>query len=274
MNQLTRYVGFDRHQVAVHSQVPEILAGLEQNFRYMLQDTASHLVDSLEAGFVDGAYYLRNQDSSWKNETFDGILYYLNTEVVLRLVQTRADLIWLHAGAAAWRGQGVLVSGQSGRGKSTIIASLCGLGWQFLSDDIAPWDPQASKLWPFPQTPMFRPHPGVDIPADNIAELSKVVADIGPADLCREPVPVSALIFPQYTPRQEPALVPCSPATAALELLQNCFNFPVYRDQTFHHLCNLVKPLPAYRLLFHSGDQAARLLAKAYAGGFRGAQTG
>ncbi len=274
MNQHTRYVGFDRHQVAVHSQVPEILAGLEYYFRHMFQESASHLVESLEGGFADGAYYLHHQDYSWRSDTLEGILYNLHDEVVLQLVQARPDLIWLHAGAAAFQGRGVLVSGPSGRGKSTLIASLGALGWQFLSDDITPWDPQAGKLWPFPQTPMFRPNPGVDVPADSISELDKVVADIGPAGLCREPVPVAALIFPQYTPRQAAALVPCSPGAAALELLQNCLNFSVYRDQTFHHLCNLVKPLPAYRLTFHCGDQAARLLTEAYTCGFRGAETG
>lgn len=274
MNQQTRYVGFDRHQVAVHSDVPEILAGLERHFMYMLQETATNLVGSLETTFSDGDYYFREQDTFWKSDTLDGILFSLNTEVALRLIQARPDLIWLHAGTAAFQGRAILVSGMSGRGKSTMIASLCAFGWQFLSDDVTPLNPHSGKVLPFPQTPMFRPNPGMDIPADCLHELPKIVAEIGLAGVCREAVPVSALIFPQYRPLQPTALSPCSPAAAALELLQNCLNFPIHRENGFHQLCNLVKPLPSYRLYFNSGDLAARLLAEAHASGFRGAETG
>lgn len=277
MSQQTRYVGFDRHQVAVHCDAPEILAGLERHFTHMLQPPSGQPVAVLEAGFADGAYYLRERDNpynQWRQDTWDWILAFLRNEVVVQLVRARPDLVWLHAGAAAWRGRAVLVSARSGRGKSTLVAALCRLGWQFLSDDVTPWAPQAGKVWPFPQTPMFRVNPGHEVPAEGVEELAKVVADVGPAGPCREPLPVSALVFPEYTPSAAAGLSPCSAGAAALELLQNCLNFAVSREQTFHHLCNLVKPLPAYYLRFHDGDEAARLLAAAQAGGSRGAQTG
>jgi hypothetical protein len=267
-------VGFDRHQVAVRCDAPDVRAVVEGYFRHLIRDAAGEPISSLETGFADGAYYLRERDSLWREATLAGIFFLIHNEVVVRLVRARPDLVWLHAGAAASRGRAVLVSAQSGRGKSTVVAALCRLGWQFLSDDITPWDPQAGKVWPFPQTPMFRVNPGREVPAEGVAELGKVVADVGPAGVCREPLPVSALIFPQYTPAQAAGLVPCSPGAAALELLQNCLNFSVSRDQAFHHLCDLVKPLPAYRLRFDDGNQAARLLAEAHAGGFRGAETG
>ncbi len=274
MSRQTRYVGFDRHQVAVHCHIPEILAGLERHFLHMLQPPAGPPVAVLEAGFANGKYYLREGEDLWRQATWDGIFATLRNEVVVRLVRARPDLVWLHAGAVAWRGRAVLVSGRSGRGKSTVVTALGRLGWHFFSDDVTPWDPQAGMVWPFPQTPMFRVNPGREVPAENVAELGKVVADLGPAGLGRAPLPVSALIFPQYSPAQAAGLLPCSGGAAALELLQNCLNFSVSREQTFHHLCNLVKPLPAYHLRFRDGDEAARLLAAAQAGGFRGAETG
>jgi hypothetical protein len=258
----TLFVAFDGRQVAVSSDTPEVLAAFERSFRRMLRPEAGRLVARLKVGRVPEGYVLRCDQDWVKSESLDGVLFYLSHEVVLRLIGARPDFLWLHAGAAAFRDRAVLVCGLSGRGKSTIVAALCDLGWHFLSDDVTPLDPLSGQIIPFPQTPMYRPHPGEEIPSDRLHELSKVEAAINPEGWCREAVPVAALIFPTYDPRQTAALTGCSPAVAAGELLQNCLNFAAHRETAFHQLCHLVKALPTLRLAFSSGAEAARLLAQ------------
>jgi hypothetical protein len=260
----TRYVAFDGCQVAVCSEIPEILAALERSFRGMLEPEAGDVVGRLCAGCAPRGYFLRWDQDHVKTASLDHLLFYLNYEVVLRLIGARPDLVWLHAGAAALQGRAVLVSGVSGRGKSTIITSLCALGWHFLSDDVAPLDPNFQTVFPFPQTPMYRPHAGKLLPPSRLQEVRKVEAAINPAGVCRTAVPVAALILPSYAAGQPAALSACSSSSAALELLQNCLNFPVHGARAFHSLCDLVKAVPTLRLSFSSGTDAAQLLAQVF----------
>ncbi len=41
----------------------------------------------------------------------------------------------VHAGAASWRGHAVLVRGDSGTGKSTLMCELLARGWMLVGDD-------------------------------------------------------------------------------------------------------------------------------------------
>lgn len=45
-------------------------------------------------------------------------------------------LLNFHSSAVAWKGQGIMICGDSGAGKSSLTAALCLEGAQFISDDI------------------------------------------------------------------------------------------------------------------------------------------
>lgn len=47
------------------------------------------------------------------------------------------NILALHAATVAWQGQGIALCGQAGIGKSTMAATLCQIGAQFLGDDVA-----------------------------------------------------------------------------------------------------------------------------------------
>src|SRR5262249_22274756 len=149
----------------------------------------------------------------------------LTNEVILRFIRARPDLLWFHAGGAAFKGQAVVISGRSGHGKSTVVTSLYEIGWDYLSDEIMPLHPQSGKVFPFPETPYVRMNrQGGEVAHEQLRELPKFEADIKTDSLCRDPVPIAALIFPHYNPSLPTRLTLCSPATAALEILQNCLN--------------------------------------------------
>src|SRR5262249_42219468 len=149
-------------------------------------------------------------------------LQHLNYEIVLQLIQARCDLLWFHAGAAAYQGNAVMISGAWGRGKSTLITSLCACGWTYLSDDIVPLDPNSGKIIPYPQTPIVRESLGQEMPLHRLSELRKTTVTLNPDIVCREPMPIGGLIFPRYDLHAPSTILTCSPATAMSELLQNC----------------------------------------------------
>jgi hypothetical protein len=263
MGQQTLHIAFDVHQVTVHSNAPEVLAGLKRSFQEMLATDSNGTVGQLEVWRKNGAYQLRGNKETWlKDGSLADVLRCLRYEVALHLIQARPDLLWLHAGAVAYQGSAVIISGLSGRGKSTLVTSLCTHGWTYLSDDIIPLDPTSDKILPFPQTPMIREDVGRTVPRCLLRELRKTEVILKPEMVCRETVPVGALIFPNYDPRSPIGLLSCSPATATLGLLENSLNFVNHRESAVHYLCKLMKRIPAFRLPFNNGDFAAELVTR------------
>lgn len=265
MNRQTLYIAFGSHQVAVHSYVPEVLAGTERNFRHMIELEPKKVIGQLEVCCKNGEYYIvRDSEVSVPNRNLTAVLLRLKYEVVMALIQARPDLLWFHAGAAAYRGSAVVFSAPGGRGKSTLVTSLCKRGWTYLSDDVIPLDLNSGKVIPFPQTPRVRKNIGQELPVDRVNELNKIEVNLKPETVCREAMPIGALIFPTYSFYSPTELLPCSPGTAALELLQTCVNFANHRQVAVREVCELVKFLPTFRLTFNSGSLAAGIVADAY----------
>lgn len=84
------------------------------------------VIDDKE-GRVDG--YLIKPETMHAN-----LIEYLFRTALFQLLRTR-ELYTIHAGALEKYGHGVLISGYSGRGKTTAIISLLRSGYRYLSDD-------------------------------------------------------------------------------------------------------------------------------------------
>jgi hypothetical protein len=92
----------------------------------------------------DSAIDATFQDSSWTT----GIV----AARLLEAVGNRVDTHDLFHGAALSRGgRGLILSGESGFGKSVLTLSLVRRGWKFLSDEIAVVDANGPQLSPFPK---------------------------------------------------------------------------------------------------------------------------
>jgi hypothetical protein len=102
---------------------------------------------------------------------------------------------------------------------------------------------------------------GEDLPESRLYELQKTAVAITPDMVCRQPMPVGAVICPDFKRGATPELVPCSPATAVLKLLQSCVNFAEHREQAIEYVQRLVLNIPVYTLIFSDGQAAARLVS-------------
>jgi hypothetical protein len=259
--QHTLYVTFQGQEVAVSSDAPEVLAGLESIFSAMLAPAATRAVGELEVSRSGGQYHISgNTEVDLEDSSLADVLRCLRFSVVQLLIQAQPDLLWVHAGAAASGGRAVLFPGSRGRGKSTLVTGLCARGWFYLSDDIVPLDSRTGGVIPFPQTPAVRPDPGREMPPDWLRALDKVSVDLGPERMAREPVPAGALVFPAYGVGATTTLSGCAPAAAAVELFQHCWNFGSHGEEAVRHVCALVQRVPAFRLSFSNGDLAAERL--------------
>lgn len=62
-----------------------------------------------------------------------------------------SDAILLHAGVVARGGRALVVCGESGAGKSSLVAALIVDGWEYLTDEVAAIDPDGWKVTPYPK---------------------------------------------------------------------------------------------------------------------------
>lgn len=109
----------------------------EDDLPYVVsQDGGRLLIDFAEAGLfmIEGAYgraegYLLKPERMPAN-----LIEYLFHLTLIELLRHQR-LYTIHATALEWHGRGVLIPGNSGRGKTTSFISLLRAGYRYLSDD-------------------------------------------------------------------------------------------------------------------------------------------
>jgi hypothetical protein len=270
MRACTVFVTFGGSQVAIRSNAPEVITGMVRAFAAMLEPDRRETVGRQEVYRQGREYHLLGEVEACLDEScLADIMDCLKYVVVKRLMGAHPGFLWFHAGAAASAGGGVLICGLSGHGKSTVVTSLCTRGWTYLSDELIPFDSNSGKILPFPLTPAVREHPGEEIAAHQVRGLRKTEVKLEIAAVCRQPMPIGALVFPSYCPASSTTLSPCSPSAAMLRLLQNSVNFTNHGEGALHHFSELVKRVPAVCLSYRHGWSAAEVLMQSQQNGFR-----
>jgi hypothetical protein len=109
----------------------------EDDLPYVVsQDGERLLIDFAEAGLfmIEGAYS-RAEGYLVKPERMPvNLIEYLFHLTLIELLRHQ-HLYTIHATALVWEGRGVLIPGNSGRGKTTSFISLLRAGYRYLSDD-------------------------------------------------------------------------------------------------------------------------------------------
>jgi len=76
------------------------------------------------------------------------IIEFLVTAAVAGLSK---QTLFFHAASLAWQGNGIILAGETGHGKTTLSVGLACAGFNLLSDEVTCLDLTAHKLLPFPQ---------------------------------------------------------------------------------------------------------------------------
>lgn len=253
-------IAFDGARVVVASNSPDVLSELSRTFQHFASRNLTGPVSILKVHRRGDLYRIESDAFNYENHLSE-VLCCLDCEIVLCLLRYRKDLVWLHAGAAARGGSGILVSGPSGAGKSTLVTGLCQRGWSFLSDDVLPVDPSRDIALPFPVTATVRQHAGVALPKHRVAFLPKSEFSIGAEAICRAGTPITAIVLPRFQAGVSVSLDRCSPGSAALDLLNNCVQFTAQEGATFGYLCGLATRVPTFRISYGDPESAVRMLS-------------
>jgi hypothetical protein len=265
MRRDTVRVAFDGLCVAVRSSVPRVMVDVERMFRAMIvrdeQGGGAPVVAALEVdpwgdGYRVAGSRLAAPECGPLAETWRAVRYHTTRA----FLEARPQRFWIHAAAAHRGRRTVLVPGNRGRGKSTLVTSLARAGWHYLSDEAVPIDMADDLAAPFPLTPQVRVGPGVDLAPDAVAAMEKRDVELGPDAICRESVRITELVFVRYMAGAVATQDPVTPGEGALALLESCLNYPHHGQRAVRYAADLARRLPATRLTFGDVDAAVQLL--------------
>jgi hypothetical protein len=92
------------------------------------------------------------------HDSYD-LLYEFEKDMTERLQRLRADLFFVHGAALSVAERCVIISGESGSGKSSLAWCLGHSGFEYLSDELAPIDPSTLAVEPYPHALCLKTEP-------------------------------------------------------------------------------------------------------------------
>jgi hypothetical protein len=252
---------YGSHSVEVVAGEERVLRRVRASFRQMLSEAASESADVLTVGRAESHYELRRGETSILTaaELLE-VQKSLRHEIIRSFVSAHPDFLWLHSGAAARNGRGLLLVGRYGRGKSTLVTMLCHRGWHYLSDDVTPIDLQAGRAHPFPLTPIVREPVAEELPQERMGELRRWRVSLPRTSFARESVPVAGIVIPAFRTGAGVALRSFSPAALALDMVREGLNREDHGAQSVATFARLVSDVPVVALDFSDPAAAVDLI--------------
>lgn len=254
------FIDFDRHQLTVTTDDPTVLEYFTRNYFRMLVENATQSIGDLkvlrnaEGLSVEGSIHLEHSG------TVESLFPYLRREVLLFFTKARPDLLWLHSGAVRDDRGAILISGTSGRGKSTLVTELCTRGWKLLSDEAAPIRMGTNEVLPFPQMPRRRVYPGRGLSEHEVGSLQFEEIEIPAGDISRDAAEIRAIVFPSFDVHSPATLKRLTAGDGAVETIRNVVNFADLKAIAVAEAAAIARRIPCYSLTYSEGSGAASLL--------------
>ena len=156
------------------------------------EPAAAGVTFSLRAG-PDGTYVLRRDGATIMEEwPLDVALSVLERELRMLVALEAPDFVFVHAGAVAHRGRGIVIPGNSFAGKTSLVAALVRAGAEYCSDEYAVLDARG-LLHPFAKPLSLR---------ERIYQHDHSVESLGGVT-AQEPVPVGMVVVTSFRPGAE-----------------------------------------------------------------------
>lgn len=258
------HVRFGRHHATVRSRAPEVAERLRGLVGPMLVDRPDGACAALlDVAARDGAWVVSQPGAAHAPDTGRFADACLAARALLHasvraFMRARPDLVWLHAAAMARGGRACVFPAASGQGKSTLVGELLALGWDYLSDEIAPIDPARCAVLPFPVAPHRRVGGARPLADADVQRLPKVRVPLEPDAVRGCALPVVGVRFLAYCPTAEATqLVECPPGAAVVQMMRHSFGDEAVRPAELARLCDMMSRVGALQVRYASARDAA-----------------
>ncbi len=202
--------------------------------------------------------------------TYDYLDIFLFLEWQICGLITRSDrYLLVHAGLVAKGGKGVLLSGPSGAGKTTLVSSLVLRDFDYITDEMVVVDPTEAVIRPFPRTltveeEALSSSPGLLV---RLRERSlgqkrpfwgnRWFLDTRTGEGISQ---IKAVLFPAYEPTLPPAMQELSRSEGVFELTKNTFNLSRFQGKGLDLLLAICRNTRFYRLRTANLEETVQLV--------------
>ena len=197
---------------------------------------------------------LRNGEQQERNLEFEFAIDRFASLVRHTVAEHSSDFAFIHAGAVAWKGRGIIFPARSFRGKSALTAALVRLGAKYYSDEYAVLN-KRGLLRPFPKDLSLR---GIK---DRFTQVERSVESLG-GKAGKRPIPVGLVLITEFKKGAEWEPQILSSGATVMEVLQNSVS--IRRNPEF--VLSAVNAAVANSLAFKTkrgeADAAARLVLR------------
>jgi hypothetical protein len=167
----------------------------------------------------------------------------------------------------------ILLAGESGRGKSTLLAGLLADGFDYVADDLTLILPPHLAVLPIPMPLALKRGSWAALEArlPGLAEARvfrrggrDVKYWVPPAErIAREPVPIRAIVFPKYGKDLPFAATRLSPFHAIERLMKAPTRIGIpLAHEAVAGLANLIEACPVYDVAYGDGQSASQWVGK------------
>jgi len=175
----------------------------------------------------------------------------------------------IHAAIVEKNGQGLILPGTPGSGKSTLCAALVNQGWRLLSDEMALVSLEDGMVYPAPR-PVSLKNQSIQIIKDFAPDaiFGDIIEDTLKGDIAHMVVPQTAvtsvstpvkpafLVYPHYQANSEQQLTVQPKSRALMTLGEHAFNFNVLGKEGFDSMVRLVDQVACYDFTYPDLDSA------------------
>lgn len=221
-----------------------------------LGPTPMTLSVSKESG---GIYVLARDGQAFSTGTAADVFDDFERQFRNHIAFNATDHVFMHAGAVAHAGRGIVIPGASFSGKTSLVAALVRAGATYYSDEYAVLDLEGN-LCPYPKPLSLRLTP------DSALQTNHHVDELGGVGAI-DPTPIGLVVVTQYRSGATWAPDDLSRAEAVLAMLEHTFRGQDRPAQTLKTLRQAVEHASAVRGDRGETDETVPdLLARAVAG--------
>jgi hypothetical protein len=132
------------------------------------------------------------------HDSYD-LIYQFEKDMTERVQLLRSDLFFIHGAALSEAERCVIISGESGSGKSSLAWFMSHNGFDYLSDELAPIDPVLLQVEPYPHALCLKNKPLSEPALPDSTRYTEVTIHVPahelPTRALERPCPLSFLVF-------------------------------------------------------------------------------
>lgn len=198
---------------------------------------------------------LRNDKRIATAQDAGALLFEVQRDLVVMLQRFRSDLLFFHSSVLQHKLVAILFAAPSGSGKSTTCWGLLHCeGFQYMSDELAPIDPNSMLVYPFPLALSLKSttRGSYSLPSGALQTSRAAYVPVNelPAEQNREPTPVGAIFFVRYSASQRlPQVRSLTDAEASAFLYPNLLNALAHESMGMDQAIRLASSVPCYELV-------------------------